>query len=84
MRREYDWDENEEDVVEDEQEDTLAERAFATAYHSHVCEVCDPDDGDFVVSLGDSATQGDSQEGISSEQARIAAAAVMRTNFLAC
>ena len=43
---EYDWDENEEYVAEEEQEDTFAERAFATAYHSHVCEVCDPDDGE--------------------------------------
>ena len=32
------------DVAEEEHEDTFAERAFATAYHSHVCEVCDPDD----------------------------------------
>ena len=49
----YDWDETEEYVAEEEQEDTFAERAFATAYHSHVCEVCDPDDGEFVAPMGD-------------------------------
>ena len=59
---EYDWDENEEYVAEEEQEDTFAERAFATAYHSHVCEVCDPDDGESVAPMGDSETHGESQE----------------------
>ena len=44
---ENDWEEDEECVAEEEQEDTFAERAFATAYHSHVCEVCDPDDHEF-------------------------------------
>ena len=33
-------------IAEEEHEDTFSERAFATAYHSHVCEVCDPDDHD--------------------------------------
>ena len=78
---ECDWDENEEDVIEEEQEDTFAERAFATAYHSHVCEVCDTEDADSGLSLGEAATQEVSQAGTSAEQARIAAAAVMRTNF---
>ena len=59
---EYDWDETEEYVAEEEQEDTFAEFAFATAYHSHVCEVCDPDDGEFVAPMGDSETHGESQE----------------------
>ena len=112
---EYDWDENEEYVAE---EHPLAERAFATAYHSHVCEVCDPDDGELDAPMGDTETHGESQEiapleehywttdedamdsagltrapnspvahqdpvrtRVPSEQARNAAAAVMRTNF---
>ena len=114
---EYDWDENEECVGEEEQEDTFAERAFATAYHSHVCEVCDPDDGELAAPMGDTETHGESQESapleehwttdedaidsagptrapnspvahqdpvrtrVPSEQARNAAAAVMRANF---
>ena len=59
---EYDWDEEEEYVAEEEQEDTFAERAFATAYRSHVCEVCDPDDGELNAPMGDAATHGESQE----------------------
>ena len=113
---EHDWDEEEENVAE-EQEDTFAERAFATAYHSHVCEVCDTDDGELNAPMRDTATHGESQElasleeqwttdedaidsagptrtpnspvayrdpvqaRVPSEQARIAATAVMRTNF---
>ena len=65
---EYDWDENEACVAEEEQEDTFAERAFATAYHSHVCEVCDPDDGEFVAPMEDFETHGESQETVPLEE----------------
>ena len=95
----------------------LLPSAFATAYHSHVCEVCDPDDHDTDSPMGFPATTREFQERASeeeplttdddamdsagptcvpnspaarhdqertripSEQARNAAAAVMRTNF---
>ena len=59
---EYDWDEEDNDVAEEEHEDTFAERAFATAYHSHVCAVCDPEDHDADSPMGDPATNEESQE----------------------
>ena len=45
---EYDWGEEEEYVEEEEQEhvDTVADHAFATPYHSHVCAVHDTDDAE--------------------------------------
>ena len=59
---ECDWDEEDNDVAEEEHEDTFAERAFATAYHSHVCEVCDPDDHDTDSPMGYPATTREFQE----------------------
>ena len=59
---ECDWDEEEDHVAEEEHEDTFAERAFATAYHSHVCEVCESEEHDFASPMGYSATHGESQE----------------------
>ena len=46
LNAEYDWGEEEDHVEKEEQEhgDTVADHAFATPYHSHVCAVHDLDD----------------------------------------
>ena len=43
---EYEWGEDEEYIAEEEQVETLADHAFATPYHSHVCVVRDLEDGE--------------------------------------
>ena len=113
---EYDWGEDEEYVAEEEHVDAVADHAFATPYHSHVCAVHDLDDGEVepqgstvipgelqlhatseehwttdehaIDTPGQTRTpnspvaqQGPRPRRLPSEQARNAAAAVMRTNF---
>ena len=43
---EYDWGEEEEDVAEEEHVETVADHAFATPCHSHVCAVRERHDGE--------------------------------------
>ena len=64
---EYDWGEDEEYVAEEEQVETVADHAFATPYHSHVCAVHDVDDGE-MEPMGSTLVPGEPQLDATSEE----------------